>query len=181
MYLVISREQKEKTFNSLRHLHLLWELTSRLVVFLRFRPNEACTAGPGLTLLPPKRETKMKTRRKSSCFANLNDDIHSLLLVKQGLFTKFYIYRAPQCISSRRNWDSPNPSPASEYAPPDQRVGGHTCLRLRGWGSPNSDDWRKSVALCLLSGFITHKCYISIDTINFVNEFPRNKHSQRRF
>ncbi len=25
---------------------------------------------------------------------------------------------------------------------------------MRGWGSPNSDDWRKSLALCLLSGFI---------------------------
>jgi hypothetical protein len=32
---------------------------------------------------------------------------------------------------------------------PDQRVGGHTRRRLRGWGSPNSDDWRKSLALCL--------------------------------
>ncbi len=27
-----------------------------------------------------------------------------------------YIYRAPQCMSLRRNWDSPNPSPASECA-----------------------------------------------------------------
>jgi hypothetical protein len=30
--------------------------------------------------------------------------------------------------------------------------GGHTRLRVRGWGSPNSDDWRKSLALCLLYG-----------------------------
>ncbi len=28
----------------------------------------------------------------------------------------------------------------------------HTRLRMRGWGSPNSDDWRKSLALCLLCG-----------------------------
>ncbi len=35
---------------------------------------------------------------------------------------------------------------------PQNRVGGgHTCLRVRGWGSPNSDDWRKGLALCLLS------------------------------
>ncbi len=27
--------------------------------------------------------------------------------------------------------------------------GGHTRLRVRGWGSPNSDDLRKSLALCL--------------------------------
>ncbi len=55
-------------------------------------------------------------------------------------------------MSPRRNWDSPNPSPASECALPQvQRVGGgHTRLRLRGWGSPNSDDWRISLALYLL-------------------------------
>ncbi len=34
--------------------------------------------------------------------------------------------------------------------PPDQRVGGHIRLWLRGWGSPNYDDWRKSLAPCLL-------------------------------
>jgi hypothetical protein len=28
---------------------------------------------------------------------------------------------------------------------------GHTRLWVRGWGSPNSDDWRKSLALCLYS------------------------------
>ncbi len=33
------------------------------------------------------------------------------------------------------NWDSPTPLAASECAlPPDQRVGGHTRLRLKGWG-----------------------------------------------
>ncbi len=30
--------------------------------------------------------------------------------------------------------------------------GGHTLLRLRGWGSPISDDWRINLALCLLCG-----------------------------
>jgi hypothetical protein len=29
---------------------------------------------------------------------------------------------------------------------------GHTRLRLSGWGSPNSNDWRKSLSLCLLCG-----------------------------
>ncbi len=28
-----------------------------------------------------------------------------------------YIHRVPQCMSSRRHWDSPNPSPASGRAP----------------------------------------------------------------
>ena len=54
-------------------------------------------------------------------------------------------------MSPRRNWDSPNPSPASECAlPPGPTGGEHTRLRLRGWGRPNCDDWRKSLALCLL-------------------------------
>ncbi len=46
------------------------------------------------------------------------------------------------------------PSPASECVLPllNQRGGGRqTRLRARGWGTPNSDDWRKSLALCLLS------------------------------
>jgi hypothetical protein len=53
-------------------------------------------------------------------------------------------------MSPRRNWDSPTPFLASECAPPppDQRVGGYNRLSVRGWGSANSYDWRKSPALC---------------------------------
>jgi hypothetical protein len=53
----------------------------------------------------------------------------------------------------------PSPlSPCSECAPPPRtgrgggRGEGHTPLRVRGWLTPNSDDWRKSLALCLLCG-----------------------------
>ncbi len=35
---------------------------------------------------------------------------------------------------------------------PQNRGEGHTRLWVRGWGSPNSDDWRISLALCLLCG-----------------------------
>jgi hypothetical protein len=59
-----------------------------------------------------------------------------------------------QYMSPRRNWDSPNPSLAMQRVcpfPQNRGVGGGlTRLRVRGWGSPNSDDWRKSLALCLL-------------------------------
>ena len=46
------------------------------------------------------------------------------------------------------------PTPlASECAPPPERGGGgHIRRRVRGWGSPNSDDLRKSLALCLFCG-----------------------------
>jgi hypothetical protein len=33
-----------------------------------------------------------------------------------------------------------------------RRGGGHTRLRVRGWVSPKSDDWRNSLILCLLCG-----------------------------
>ncbi len=54
-------------------------------------------------------------------------------------------------MSPRRNWDSPTTSLASEFAPPPgtKGGGGGTRQRVRDLGSPNSDDWRKSLALCL--------------------------------
>jgi hypothetical protein len=35
-----------------------------------------------------------------------------------------YIYRVPQCMSPRRNWDSPTLSLASECVPPSGTKGG---------------------------------------------------------
>jgi hypothetical protein len=63
----------------------------------------------------------------------------------QNLFGRFsslavpqstYIPREPQCLSPRPKWDSP---PLS-------------CEQFDGVGGPNSDDWRKGLALCLLCG-----------------------------
>ncbi len=63
----------------------------------------------------------------------------------QNLFGRFsrlavpqstYIPREPQCLSPRPNWDSPPPLLQAIW---------------RG-GGPNSDDWRKGLALCLLCG-----------------------------
>jgi hypothetical protein len=49
----------------------------------------------------------------------------------------------------RPNWDFPTPSPASECAPsPNQWWGGTHTPASGGWGSPNLDDLRKSIALC---------------------------------
>ncbi len=60
----------------------------------------------------------------------------------------------------------PNPlSPTSVHLPTEPGGRGHTRRGVRGWGSPNSDDWRKSLALCLLCadntvllcrGFVIH-------------------------
>jgi hypothetical protein len=54
-------------------------------------------------------------------------------------------------MSPRRNWDSPNPSRQLVCpSPPEPKGGWDTRHRVRGWWSPNSNDWRKSVALWLL-------------------------------
>jgi hypothetical protein len=60
-----------------------------------------------------------------------------------------YIPRVPQFLSSRPNWD-PSPPPLSQASmspPRNQRRGGHTRLRVRGWGSPNSDDYSVETTL----------------------------------
>ncbi len=44
-------------------------------------------------------------------------------------------------------------SPAIAILPPGTKGGGrHTRLRVRGWESPDSDDWRKGLALYILCG-----------------------------
>jgi hypothetical protein len=56
-------------------------------------------------------------------------------------------------MSPLRNWVSHTPSLASECAPPHGTKGGggrHILLRMKSWGSPNSDDRRKSLAPYLL-------------------------------
>ncbi len=52
-----------------------------------------------------------------------------------------YIPRVPQCLSSRPNWDPPNPQARGTRVfppppPPGNKVGEHTRLRVRGWGVP---------------------------------------------
>jgi hypothetical protein len=64
-----------------------------------------------------------------------------------------YIKSITVCVPSSEY--SPNPTLASGCAPPPRTGGGvggrrDTRLWVRGWGSPNSDDLRKSLVLCLL-------------------------------
>ncbi len=56
-----------------------------------------------------------------------------------------------------RNWDSPNPSPAGECAPPPSGSGGegHTRWRERGWESPNSDEGTYTVVLFIYTYFVS--------------------------
>jgi hypothetical protein len=65
-----------------------------------------------------------------------------------------YIYIVPVCPLVGIGTLPPLLSPASVPLPPEPKGGGHTRLRVRGWGSPNFDDWRKSLALCLLCAMV---------------------------
>ncbi len=57
-------------------------------------------------------------------------------------------------MSPRQNWDSPKPSLASECAssPRTGGGGGAHSPAGEGLGESQSDDWRKSLAFCLLCG-----------------------------
>ncbi len=53
-------------------------------------------------------------------------------------------HSVPQCVSPRPNWDPHAPPlPQGVFPPPPQNQRGR---------DPNSDDWSKSLALCLLCG-----------------------------
>jgi hypothetical protein len=52
---------------------------------------------------------------------------------------------------------TPPPLPLASVSPtPTKEEGVHTRLRVRGWGSSNSDDWRESLVLCLLCRLTSH-------------------------
>jgi hypothetical protein len=76
-------------------------------------------------------------------------NLHNLVHSPCNIYLQHKVHRVPQCLSPRRNWDPPPPLPQASVSPGNPR-GEHTRLRVRGWGSPNSEDWRKSLILCLL-------------------------------
>ncbi len=66
-----------------------------------------------------------------------------------------YMPICAKLFSSRRNWDSPNPSPAGACAPPLWFRGeGHTRWRERGWESPNSNEGPYTVVLFVYTYFV---------------------------
>jgi hypothetical protein len=86
--------------------------------------------------------------------------------------------RVPQYLYPRLNWD---PHPLSlrrvfNVSPPKLKEGKHTRLRARGWGSPNSDDWRKSLALCLFCAYEYHVSLLSLKLLKrlFLKESPHD-------
>ncbi len=66
-----------------------------------------------------------------------------------------YIGRVLSFFSSRRNWDSSRRVfPLTLWFGRGGRVHGHTRLRERGWGTPNSDEGTYTVVLCVYKYFV---------------------------
>jgi hypothetical protein len=74
-------------------------------------------------------------------------------------------------FSSRRNWDSPNPSPAGECAPPPPGSGGVEG-HARGWVTPYSDKGTYTVVLLIYTYFVMRP-HIPVprDTTSFSHTF----------
>ncbi len=74
----------------------------------------------------------------------------SLFLHPQS--TYMYLEYHSVCPLVRIGTTHPLLPQASVSLPRNQRGGAHSPA-VRGWERPNSDDWRKSLALCLLCAF----------------------------
>ncbi len=88
---------------------------------------------------------KEKQNLKNSC----------LLGFYRGGHTKYiHLYLEYPSVGPLVGLGPPTSSPPNECVPPppNQRGGWQPRLRVRGWDSPNSDDWRKSLGLCVLWG-----------------------------
>jgi hypothetical protein len=71
-------------------------------------------------------------------------------------------------FSSRRNWGSPNPSPADECAPPPPGSGwrGTFAGERGGWESPNSDEGTYTVVLFIYTYFV-------LWTVRYINWYGK--------
>jgi len=111
----------------------------------------------------PRNELQ-KYRWKSSSYLpwtllGIVDEVHNVdesriytFQHKESLISQStYIYRAPQFMSLRWNWDSPTPLAASERAlPPGPKGGGAHSPAAKGVGESQFQRLKKRLALCLL-------------------------------
>jgi hypothetical protein len=128
-------------------------LTPAYTVGLSYRPASICSLTSRYDNPMP-----MSTLSPQSGIMNLAT-VQLAILIPQSN----YIYRAPQCMSPRWNWDSPTPLAASECAPPPhQRVGGPPRRLRKGWGGAQVQRLEKRLALCLLcASFAASTVYVS--------------------
>ncbi len=80
-------------------------------------------------------------------------------------------------MSPRRNWDSPNPSLASECvpSPPKPKGRGHNSPAGEGLGESQLQRLEKSLALCLLCAYIRRHCCVESLKAKIDAMFKRRK------
>jgi hypothetical protein len=80
-------------------------------------------------------------------------NVHNIGFIALSTYNVYKEYCIPRVCPLVGIGTLPTPLSRQRVCPQPKMGGGHTHLRVRGWGSPNSDDWRKGLALCLLCGF----------------------------
>ncbi len=92
-----------------------------------------------------------------------------LLFLILGMCTKYvYIKSTTVYVRSSKLGLQPLSRQLVCPYPRNQRGGGgHTRQGVRGWGSTKTDDWRKSLALCLLCGHV--KQILERQLCNFID------------
>ncbi len=83
------------------------------------------------------------------------NDLWSINIYNDLSSKYIYIKSTTVYVPRRNGLGLSQPHPHQRVCPSTSETGGggHTRLRARGWGSHNSDDWRKGLALCLLCVF----------------------------
>jgi hypothetical protein len=169
---------------ALREREETFELSN---IFKKNSPLLLQYCGEGLCAhcIQSKRFHPEKRKRKENCHVQdfvqsdrLRYEEERMVKVNNALYTRLaspppatQSRQSAKFFSSRRNWDSPNPSPAGECAPPRFWGEGHTRWRERGWESPNSDEGTYTVALFIYSIVFCalHSRFLLLSTVPYIH------------
>jgi hypothetical protein len=86
----------------------------------------------------------------SGCHEPIGLHLRSKFKLKKKPTCRHPLSQSTYCIYKEYHSVCPLVDIGTHPPPLSPGGGGHTRMRVRGWGNPNFDDWRKSLALCLL-------------------------------
>jgi hypothetical protein len=118
-----------------------------------------------MAILSPYSFTHSFTHPLTHSITHLQAAAPSTAYPRAIVCTTEYLYIKSTTVYVPSSELGPNPSLAVASVPlTPEPGGGTTCQGVRGWGSPNSDDWRKSLAFCLLCGVYPH---VNLNAVQF--------------
>ncbi len=138
--------------------YIFWYHNSRMVNYDSGRGVRVQTRGEGDGARTTSRLSLPSASKGDegnyTCSPSNTDPATVHVFIQEGQFPA-QSRQSAKLFSSRRNWDSPNPSPAGECAPPPRVWGeGHTRWRERNWECPNSDEGTDTVVLFIHTYFV---------------------------